>query len=203
MLRVLLGALLGYCFAKIDPALPSDGPSPEIEVGAQGDELRYWLAKEAVRQGERSLTFEASVLAATLAQATTMLSWLVTAVTAAVVVAINPSHPEWKIAAIAISAGLVIAAGRCIWVVFPRRSIQSEGFDAPQIMQSGLKSELEQLESLAEGIFTAVVHSRARIISFQRRLAVAWIIFAMTPLLALLLMEGYAHHWGFGNYHLG
>jgi hypothetical protein len=162
----------------------------EIEVGALGSELRFWRAKEALRQGERSLDLEATLLSGTLSQATTMLGWIVTGTTAAAALAISPSaHPEWKLPATLVAFGLIAPAIICIYVVFPRRGVQIEGFDAPQILLSGHASELEQLEGMAKGLFDAVRATRKRLLISRRLLAIAWILFTAIPVAVFIFME--------------
>lgn len=169
----------------------------EIEVGAVGAELRYWLAKEAVRQQERSFSLEASEMAAVKSQATTLLGWIVAAV---VLTFDSPtSHPEWRIASLCICAGLTLVGALCIFIIFPRKGRQFSGFAAPQLIDSAFGSELEQLESLARGLFIATEKNRGQILRFQSILGWAWICFLATPIISVLLMEAFKYHFGAGG----
>ena len=47
----------------------------EIEVGAVEGDLRYWRAKEAVRQGEARLAAQAAIRTALEARATALTGW--------------------------------------------------------------------------------------------------------------------------------
>ncbi len=56
------------------------GGGPElIEVGSSRDDgtIRYWLAKEGVRQGELRLAFQGSSLGGLTASAASLLGWIV------------------------------------------------------------------------------------------------------------------------------
>jgi hypothetical protein len=183
----------------------ADAGQEPIEIGATGPDLRYWLAKEALRQSERSLSIEVAALAALVSQATTMLGWIVTALTASASAILYfgaaNTHPEWRVAAIVISIGLLVPAAACIFVIFPRRGIQTDGFDAPQILGSApgtttrntVQSELEQIESLALGLFAAITANRKRILKYGRALGFAWTVFVTAPVTAVIVMEVYLH----------
>jgi hypothetical protein len=68
-----------------DPISPDENPLavPEIEVGAAGSDLRYWKAKEAVRQGEARLAAQASVRATLEARAAALTGWAAVSLLAA------------------------------------------------------------------------------------------------------------------------
>src|SRR5262245_54989647 len=54
-------------------------PTPlAIEVGASDDTLRYWLAKEALRQGEVQMAAQSAALQSLASRATSILGWSVT-----------------------------------------------------------------------------------------------------------------------------
>jgi hypothetical protein len=185
VIKLLVATLLGYAAARSLAQKPNDPPASfppgTEEAGATGPELRYWLAKEAVRQGEVLLKFQATTIAAIQKQATTLLGWVVTATTAAVTVAISTDKPEWRSATILIAAGLTITAVVCIVILLPRE-IRSEAFEPNQLLGSVLKSELENLESLAEGHSTGISINKAKLIFSKRMLITAWILFVLSPL---------------------
>lgn len=137
---------------------------PAIEVGAseaEGD-LRYWRAKEAVRQGEARLTAQAAIRTAMEARATAITGWAA----AALVVATGAvfAAPDWasRSAAAFTVVVLFIAAGTCIFAARPR-DWSMTGYDPQVIMTDTLSTELETLESLAEGISPGIQANNLRL----------------------------------------
>ena len=53
----------------------ASSPTSDIEVGATDGDLRYWRAKEAVRQGEARLAAQAAICSAPEARATALTGW--------------------------------------------------------------------------------------------------------------------------------
>jgi hypothetical protein len=190
MIRLIVGGLLGYGLAKISrPILPA-ASSSQIEVGAQGVDLRYWLAKEALRQSEITSGFESSALTATIGLATTILGWLVPAATAAGIAAITARKPEWRFAADVVLVGFGLTVSICIFVILPIH-VKSAAFDAPQLLNSGLTTELEHLESMALGQFEASQKRRTKLVLLRRAVALAWFLFFATPGFAVVALTEY------------
>lgn len=93
----------------------------DIEVGAAGDELCYWQAKEAIRHAELRLVSQATTLQAFEARATSILGWLVavlTTIAGAAAVTLNNGNAA-RAAALGIvlvpAAVAVFAASRVVW----------------------------------------------------------------------------------------
>jgi hypothetical protein len=189
LIHLLAGFLwfaAGAIYGKSPPV--SQPIAGEEEVGAVGAELRYWRANEAVRQGEMLLRLQATTRSSIISQATTMLGWVVTAATASVGIAIGSTREEWRDASIAIAIGLGITAFICVYIVFPR-NMSNETFEPYQILDSKLPSELEILESMAEGHSQGIDNNKKRLISLRFALILAWLLFALSPVAGGAILE--------------
>jgi hypothetical protein len=169
----------------------TDSEEQEIEVGASRDALRYWLAKEALRQGELGLTAQISALDAMMSRASSMFGWSVT-VTLALVGA-SSFHTNFQISAFAALASAFLAAVCCVCALWPRNWALN-GYDPDFVVNQTLKTELEVLESLAAGLaegkrLNAVASRKVAIF-----LRVGWTLFCLAPaagFLALLWRTGW------------
>ena len=128
--------------------------SSAIEVGASTAEgnLRYWRAKEAVRQGELRLSAQAAVRAALEARATAITGWAAAGLLA--LSATGAAASDWA-ARIGVGVAFVIlfsAAAACIHVARPRQDWSTTGYDPRLIADDKLGSELEFLEYIAYGL---------------------------------------------------
>jgi hypothetical protein len=176
-----------------DTASTAEAASGEIEVGATGPDLRYWLAKEAVRQGEMSLKFQAATFTQTTAQATTMLGWVITAASAAIGISIGSAQVRWHFAALTVATGFMLTAGLCIKVVYPQ-DFPGEGLDPDQLLTIRLPTELEVLEAIGKGYSTTIGRNKLKLVAARRLLAMAWLAFAMTPVAGGLVLAAYSTH---------
>jgi hypothetical protein len=98
----------------------------EIEVGALGDSLRYWLAKEALRQGELGLTSQMSALDAMMSRASAIFGWSVTVSIALVGIASLPGGSQ--LPAFAALVFTFLAAVCCVCALWPRNWVLN-GYD--------------------------------------------------------------------------
>jgi hypothetical protein len=131
----------------------------EIELGVTAEQggLRYWRAKEAVRQGELGLAAQASTRQAFEARATALLGWVV-AVGAALAawLSANTTPPfQQKLPALVIFAVLFATAAACIPIIWPQFWGQP-GYNPRFVLDSTLDTELEQLEQMAIGYADAI-----------------------------------------------
>ncbi len=124
-----------------------------IEVGASASDgtLRYWKAKEAVRQGELRLGAQGTIRTAQEARATAITGWA-TATLLALAAAIAAAT-DWaaRIGAATAASLLFIAAALCIHAARPQRWAVP-GYDPTAILDEKLETELEILEATAYGI---------------------------------------------------
>jgi hypothetical protein len=185
MREILLASLLGFTLGRKSrrDTVPEEEPdSTDIEVGAIGSELPYWKAKEALRQGEAAIKIQTATVASIVAQATTMLGWVLTAATAAVSVAVGSDHTEWRAATIVIACGLVTTAGICGYILLPR-FLYKEALEPLQILDSILPSELKNIEAIAIGHDRGLKENQRILIRLRTFLIGAWLIFGLTPFL--------------------
>lgn len=136
----------------------------EIEVGASAIDgsLRYWRAKEAVRQGETRLAAQAAIRTALEARATAITGWAAAGLLA--LGAAGATSAEWQARLASGVAGLVVfgAASICIHAARPR-DWAIAGYDPPVITNDELGTELEVLESIAFGISPGIQTNNLRI----------------------------------------
>ena len=159
-------ALLAWQVASLRRrAMMSDQQAPsQIEVGAniQDGDLRLWRAKEAVRQGELRLAAQAAIRTALEARATAITGWAAASLLAlaAATAAVTGVAPRAGTATA--GAVLFVAAGMCIHVARPRDWAQA-GYDPTVITGDTLGTELEVLESVAEGISPGIQRNNIRL----------------------------------------
>jgi hypothetical protein len=152
----------------------------KIEVSAsdaEGD-LRYWKAREAVRQGEARLTAQAAIRTAMEARATAITGWA--AASLLVVTAAGFAAPSWPSRGGAALTAFVLlaAAGLCIYAVRPR-DWGITGYDPQIIMGDPLGTELEVVESIADGISPSIQANNRRLNSMGKLLRWAgWLLIA-------------------------
>jgi hypothetical protein len=146
-----------------DPISPDENPLavPEIEVGAAGSDLRYWKAKEAVRQGEARLAAQASVRATLEARAAALTGWAAVSLLAATGAAFTAKDTAGLTGAAATAFILFGAATLGIHAARPR-NWSMVGYDPLVITSDPLASELEVL--IAAPVFGAVAYLKAPVI---------------------------------------
>lgn len=130
-------------------------PAPDhVEVGASLAEgnLRYWRAKEAVRQGELRLVAQAAVRTALEARATAITGWAAAGLLA--LSAAAAAAADWSARlGVGVAASILFgAAAACIHVARPRQDWSMTGYDPRLIVGHASGTELEILESMADGI---------------------------------------------------
>jgi len=156
-----------------------DPPRP-IEVGASeadGD-LRYWRAKEALRQGEARLTAQAAIRTAMEARATAITGWAAASLVVATGAVFAAPDSASRGAAGLTAVVLFFAAGVCIYAARPR-DWTITGYDPEIIMNDSLATELEALESLAEGISPGIQANNRRLNGMGRLLRLSgWALIA-------------------------
>ena len=116
-----------------------EGTEPEIEVGATGDDLRYWAAKEALRQVELRKRSQTDIFSSFNTRAMSVLGWSVTGVLA-LGAAIVTAHHTWAAAAAILP--LASAATLSISVLWPRRWYDG-AWSADWLLSLPRESELE------------------------------------------------------------
>ncbi len=161
----------------------SHDPS-ETEVGAAGGDLRYWLAKEAMRQSEARVTGQATSLQAMETRATSLLTWSVTLCMALVAAAVDERF-RWP--AMAGAALAMATAAMAIAALWPRAWF-SGGHRPSSLDKLGHDTELGYLEQMALGNEAAADRNERRLLGFARLLRLAWISFALVPALAAAIL---------------
>lgn len=166
----------------------------EIEVGQVASEgLRYWRAKEALRQAEARLTAQATALATFEARATSVVGWAVagsTALVAAVVV--TTLAPNIRFAAAVAVVLLFVAA---IFAALVLRPTRWWSFGQPaQLLASTYGTELEELEAMVGGLAGAIASNETRLAG-----AGGWLNYSLyaaaTAPIASLAGSGVAIKW--------
>lgn len=154
--------------------------SSETEVGASGPAVRYWLAKEGVRQGELRLAGQTASITAMETRASSILAW---SVTIGIALAAATLDPRYRVSAGSAVVPAIAAAICCVWALWPRR------WDAPGHRYSELErfdygTELEYLEAIAQGAEQAAEGNDRRLRSFSLALRAAWVFLSLTPVVA-------------------
>jgi hypothetical protein len=160
--------------------------SEGIEVGVEEGGLRYWRAKEAMRQAELQLTAQAATKQAFETRAAALLSWIV-AISS--LMSAGGTFSTRIIPVMAMLGVLTVSALICISVVWPRFWSQP-GYDPRLIMEDQHGTELEQLESLALGYANGIEGNEQRLDRDARRMRAAFCLLGLVPLtgaIALLL----------------
>lgn len=162
----------------------------ETEVGATGGELRYWLAKEAMRQSEVRLAGQAASLQAMETRATSLLTWSVT-LSVALVAAASTERFFWPATAGAVFA--LCTAAMAILALWPRSWFS--GGHRPSVLEKlGHDTELGFLEQMAMGNEAAADSNEERLRYFARLIRLCWISLALAPVAAAAAMA--ARLWG-------
>ncbi len=156
------------------------GNGAEIEVGASAaaGDLRYWKAREAVRQGEARLAAQAAIRTALEARATAITGWAATslAVATAAVFAAPMRAARYGLGVTA--ALLFVAAGLCIYAARPG-DWSVAGYDPQVITRDTLGTELEVLESVGSGISAGLRANAVRLDAMARLLRRSgWLLLA-------------------------
>jgi hypothetical protein len=175
-------------------------PGPEerpIEFGASRGEgnLRYWLAKEAVLKGELFLGSQINALGRLMTSATSILGWSVTislaltgVIASSLVSQIVPgaliSRIFWPAASAEIL--LITAAVCCVCVLWPG-TWRPPGHHPNRVLNAAFGTELEVLESMAEGYGEAVEHNTIGLARLEVLLRAAWVSFVAAPVIGFVL----------------
>ena len=151
---------------------------PGIEVGATEGDLRYWKAKEAVRQGEARLTAQAAVRTALEARAIALTGWAAVSLLAATGAGFAARDAAGLIGTATAGAILFAASALGIHAARPR-DWTMVGHDPSVIKSDPLGSELEVLESVADGLSPGIQANDNRLHGMGRLLRVAgWLLIA-------------------------
>lgn len=167
----------------IDRDTEVDGSDPsDIDVGADGAGLRLWLAKEAVRLGEVLLAAQQNNLVAMEARASSIFGWSVPSILGLGAVAL---HSPFAKAAAASAVCLFGAAIGCAIALWPR-PWSHVGYNPKITLDWRLASELEILESIAQGYGDAASENDRRLVRFGTWLRVSWGLFVSGPAVGAL-----------------
>jgi hypothetical protein len=176
------------------PPAPDESP---IEFGASRSEgnLRYWLAKEAVSKGELFLGSQISALARLMASATSILGWSVTIslaltglIASSLVSRVPPTGVISRVVGPAAAAEvlLILAAVLCVCVLWPG-TWRPPGHHPARVLNAQYDTELEVLESMAEGYAEAVEQNTTGLARLEMLLRSAWLCFVAAPVVGFVL----------------
>ena len=158
----------------------------KTEVGASDDEIRLWRAKEAVRHGELLLKSQQDNMVATESRATAVIAWSVPTILALCAFAIqNQYSGDAAMSAVAAAICLAAAATASVVGLWPQRWGHA-GYEPLTLLDDPLPSELEILESIAQGYDTTAQQNDARLNRFARWMRVAWLFFIAAPAIGML-----------------
>lgn len=165
----------------------ADPSKPErIEVGATPETgLRLWRSREAMRQAEARLTFQASALATFETRAQALVGWAVAGATALL----------GGLLIVEVSAYLR-AAGGCALVAllasvwFGLQALRPGnwifGGDVNALLDSPYQSELQEHEATARGMANGIEENDCRLDKAASKLGIALACFGAAPLAAAL-----------------
>jgi hypothetical protein len=154
----------------------------EIEVGARGDDLRYWQSKEALRHAEMRLGSQAATLQAFEARATSILGWLVavlTTISGAALVTLNGGHATRAAALCVAFVPATIAILAAANVVWPKQW-SVPGYE-PIVVVSECENELQQIEFFVNGYATGIRENAQFLSGAGDRVRRAWWGLMLTP----------------------
>jgi hypothetical protein len=157
---------------------PEPAGASDIEVGATEGDLRYWRAKEAVRQGEARLTAQAAIRTALEARAAALTGWAAVSLLAAA--GAGSTAKDAAGFAGCGCAGLVLFGAAIVGIHAARpRDWAMVGYDPEVITSDQLGSELEVLESIAAGLSPGIQVNNRRLNAMGRMLRWAgWMLIA-------------------------
>lgn len=163
-----------------------DNATSLIEVGASRGEgtIRYWWAREALRQAEMRLASQVAAVDGLMARAGWLIGWCV-ALTAALLVGAESGYlrpPALAGAALAIVAGVF-----CVAAIWPR-AWRSPGEWADWAITEPYETELEGLEAMAQGAVRSIAENKPRITAIASLLRVAFLLFLSAPVAAFLAL---------------
>ena len=166
---------------------PEDSPvtpgPDDIEVGAAERGLRYWVAKEAVRQGETRLGAQNGVRTALEARATAITGWA--AVGFLAVIGAGFTAQLLPVFVGSFIAGLFLFASGAIGIIAARpRAWSMLGYEPDLVlaMSNTLGTELEALEAISGGLADGITVNNARIDRMGRMLRWAGWLLICAPL---------------------
>lgn len=174
----------------------------QIEVGADDDDgtIDLWIAKESVRQGELLLSNQVNLRSMYNTSAISLLGWSVTlsiallgwlivklaSIDSSGAVDIKPFNVV--ITALLTFSSIFISGCFCIWSLLPRRGTKLElsGIPPRSLLNGELRTELENLDAIAQAYVNATEKNLAFLERFRLRLRIAWFLFLFSPLFGLL-----------------
>lgn len=173
-----------------DPS-PIIDPAGDIELGATAGDLRYWLAKEALRQVESQKKSQTDVYASFSNRATSILGWAVTGLSALGAAIVTGNFVFVSLAA---AFPLLVAGGLSIYVLWPKKWFDA-AWPADWLLQTSLTSELEVLEAMASGGQATMTADSRKLDGSAKAVAVAYACLASAPVVALLTFLGLSLWW--------
>ena len=166
------------------PAPRPEGAEAEIEVGATDRDLRYWLAKEAVRQGEARLTAQNTTRTALDARATALTGWAAVGLLATAGASFTARDDPAFLGATTAAVVLFVAAATGIYAARPRSwSLIGYSPDLIRGLASTLMTELEVLEAIAGGLNDGITINNRTISQTSRLLRWAGWLLIIAPLI--------------------
>lgn len=159
----------------------------QIEVGADGDSLRYWQAKEAMRHAELRLVSQAAAVQALEARSTSILGWILailTTVASAALIKLNGGHAVFGAALCLAFIPALIAVAAAAGAIWPKAWCVP-GYE-PSVVASECENELQQIEFLVCG-YGRGIEENAQFLSLAgKRMCRAWWCLMLTPLTAVV-----------------
>lgn len=167
-------------------AMPQEEPPETIDVGATPETgLRLARAKEAMRQAETRLAFQATSLSAMEARAQAVVGWAVagaTALTGGLLIA--EVRPSLQFAGGAAWLSLVASASCGVLVLAP--STWKQFGEPRKVLGSTLSTELEDLEATADGLADGIDGNNRRLDRAAVWLRWSLGFFAASPIAAVI-----------------
>lgn len=163
-----------------------DSVLEQIEVGADGDDLRYWQAKEAMRHAELRLASQAVTLQSFEARGTSILGWVVaiiTTVSGSALVSLNSGRVGLALVLCSAFVPAALAVWAAVRIVWPKEWTVP-GYE-PAILRSKCENELQQIEALATGYEVGIAENAQFLSQAGKRVRRAWISLALTPVVVI------------------
>lgn len=158
---------------------------PPIEVGAarSNGTIRYWWAREAVRQGEARMAAQAAGMDALMGRAGSLVGWCVVAAIGLLTISARGAPSA---AAVSSAVLALAAAGCCVAALWPR-AWNAPGGSVAWALSEPLDTELEALESLAAGYEKELAENNHAMRRAGILLRAAMMLFVTAPVVGALV----------------
>jgi hypothetical protein len=165
------------------------------ELGAIGDVLRLWRAREALRLAELRLKGQVDALGGFMTRASAILGWIV-AIGCLVTAGLLQFPGDTRVLAGVFMAIPLALAALCGAVVMQPRTWSELGYAPGVILDSELGSEREEIESMVLGYALGIAANDLALRSIATTMRAAYWLFAIAPFMGA---AGLVFSWACGS----